>query len=37
MLRSKLTNENTEAFMLMSIEKEILIIIDNDQIIDLLS
>jgi hypothetical protein len=35
-LRSKLTNENTEAFMLMSVEKEISINIDN-QIIDLLS
>lgn len=36
-LRSKLSNENTEAFMLMSVEKEMLINIDNDQIIDLFS
>jgi hypothetical protein len=36
-LRSKLTNENTEVFMLLSVEKEISINIDNDQIINLLS
>jgi hypothetical protein len=35
-LRNKLTNENTEAFMLMSVEKEMLINIGNDRIIDLL-
>jgi hypothetical protein len=35
-LKSKLTNEYTETFMLMSVEKEISINIDNDQIIDLL-
>lgn len=36
-MRSKLTNENTGAFMLISVEKETLMNIDNDIIIDLLS
>jgi hypothetical protein len=36
-LRNKLINEYTEAFMLMSVEIEISINIDSDQIIDLLS
>lgn len=36
-VRSKLTNENTEEFMLMSVGKETFISIDNDCIIDILS
>lgn len=36
-LRNKLSDENTEAFMSVSVEKEMLINIDNDEIIDLLS
>lgn len=36
-VRSKLTNANTEAFILMSVEKETLMNIDNDCIINLLS
>lgn len=35
-LRNSLTESKLEAFMLMSIEKEILIGIDNDEIIDIL-
>lgn len=36
-LRSKLSNENTKAFMLMCVEKSVLENIDNDNIIDILS
>jgi len=36
-LRSKLTNENTGALILMSVKKENLMNIDKDQIINLLS
>lgn len=36
-LRSKLGNENTEAIMLMSVDKETLLNIDNDTIVDSLS
>lgn len=36
-IQNKLTNENTEAFMFMLVEKETLININNDYTIDLLS
>lgn len=35
-LQSKLNNENTEAFKIMAVEKETLVNINNDIIIDLL-